>query len=147
MVTHSRGRTKAEWHSLPRSSDAQSGCSAFRTVDVNICRELRQLVYLRLLLAPVVAILPARDKPLYVCERRSVVPPSFIKFVRKPRQLEALLEVIEGCCRDIHPEWLRAVVGHDVEIKLYDDRPVLYGASDEAHEHAPLHSSKVNSSR
>lgn len=63
--------------------------------DFNVSREHGQLIDFSLAFLPVKCGLPSLNKPLHVCEWRTIGPPCFIELVRKPCELEFLPEKLD----------------------------------------------------
>lgn len=64
-------------------------------VDLDIPRELRDLVDARLRRAPVEALPPPCEQPLHVREGRAVLPPRVLQLIRPTSEVELLVEELE----------------------------------------------------
>lgn len=75
-------------------------------LDLDIPRELRELVYLSLGLTPAVPILPASNETLDIREGRAVLAPSVLELVGKPHEIEFLVQQLNIGIRDVQFERL-----------------------------------------
>ena len=64
-----------------------------KPVYADIARELRELIDIFLVHAPVVPVAPACEKSLHVRERCAVLPTSLVELVREAREREAVAQL------------------------------------------------------
>ena len=85
-------------HSTPLVDEMD--VESFETVDLNGGFEIRKRVDLSLVFPPVIAILPVCCQSFDICQWRSIVPASLIKFVGQGGSFELLGEVPQLAVRD-----------------------------------------------